>query len=217
MQWPWVLAPGLSIGAILTDNLTFGDATTYEWELNAAGTSDTVLVGGTLSFGATATLALIDFGGTPDPLTEYILFSYTGSDPTNPVWTIDNSSAPAWDISAASITVSSADNRVVLTGLATATGLPGDYNGDEVVSALDYTAWRNVLGQTGPGLAADGDGSGTIDQGDYDVWKMNFGNVASSSLPTSAGVLEPSSAAILLATGAASAVARRRAVRCTPS
>jgi hypothetical protein len=54
----------------------------------------------------------------------------------------------------------------------------GDYNGDHVVNAADYTVWRDHLGQTvAPFSGADGDGSGVIDQGDYTFWKNHFGNV----------------------------------------
>jgi len=53
----------------------------------------------------------------------------------------------------------------------------GDYNGNGIVDAADYTVWRDTFGQTllWPGEGADGDLSGTIDQGDYDFWKANFG------------------------------------------
>lgn len=48
--------------------------------------------------------------------------------------------------------------------------LPGDYNGDGLVDAADYTVWRDTEGQSGTGLAADGDGSGSVDQADYNIW-----------------------------------------------
>jgi hypothetical protein len=35
----------------------------------------------------------------------------------------------------------------------------GDYNGNGVVDAADYTIWRETLEQTGAGLAADGNGT----------------------------------------------------------
>ena len=54
--------------------------------------------------------------------------------------------------------------------------LPGDFNADGVVSAADYTLWRNSLGSTvPPGVDADGNGDGKIDALDYAVWKSNFG------------------------------------------
>ncbi|TWT86645.1 Matrixin [Pseudobythopirellula maris] len=52
--------------------------------------------------------------------------------------------------------------------------LAGDYNGNGVVDAADFTLWRDTLGET-DNLAADGDLSGEVDQGDYDLWAANFG------------------------------------------
>ena len=65
--------------------------------------------------------------------------------------------------------------------------LPGDYNGDLIVNAADYTVWRNTLGSSVARFAgADGDGDQVIGGGDYDVWKSHFGEsllvVGSSSL-----------------------------------
>lgn len=54
--------------------------------------------------------------------------------------------------------------------------LVGDYDGDGVVNAADYSVWRDSLGRTGSNLAADGNGNGSIDNGDYTVWKSNFGD-----------------------------------------
>lgn len=68
--------------------------------------------------------------------------------------------------------------------------LPGDYNGDGVVDASDYTVWRDSLGQTGSGLAADGDGNGTVDALDYAVWRTNFGGGGSGAV-SPASVPEP--------------------------
>jgi T5SS/PEP-CTERM-associated repeat protein len=91
--------------------------------------------------------------------------------------------------------------------------LAGDYNGNGVVDAADYTVWRDTLGMTGSGLAADGDGSGTIDQADYNIWKSNFGTHAGSGSGASvnAAVPEPSTLLMLLA-GIPTMCSRRRAM-----
>jgi hypothetical protein len=95
--------------------------------------------------------------------------------------------------------------------------VPGDYNGNGVADAADYTMWRNSLGQTGAGLAADGSGltpgvpDGVVDQFDYDLWKANFGAGTQGGAgtggfqPIAASVPEPTSL-VLLALGLAFAL-----------
>lgn len=63
-----------------------------------------------------------------------------------------------------------------------ATPLAGDYNGNGIVDAADYTLWRDSRGQNvTPGSGADGDGDGLIDNDDYGVWKSAFGDSAPSA------------------------------------
>ena len=72
--------------------------------------------------------------------------------------------------------------------------LPGDYNGDGIVNAIDFTVWRNSFGQTGPAMQADGNGDRVIDQGDYDVWRDHFGQ----SLPPTPSLAVPAPASVSL-------------------
>jgi probable HAF family extracellular repeat protein len=68
-------------------------------------------------------------------------------------------------------------NGVVLQVVAA--GLAGDYNGNGVVDAADYTAWRDHLGQTFTLPNEDPDTTpGQVTIEDYDFWKANFGNMA---------------------------------------
>jgi T5SS/PEP-CTERM-associated repeat protein len=93
-------------------------------------------------------------------------------------------------------------------------GLLGDYNGNHVVDAADYTVWRNTLGST-TSLVADGDLSGTVDAGDYVIWKAHFGESNGSgsagASPSQAAVPEPASLHFMLA--ALFAASLMRAVR----
>jgi hypothetical protein len=55
----------------------------------------------------------------------------------------------------------------------------GDYNGNGLVDAADYTVWRNTVGLT-TDFRADGTGpSGTpdnvVDRLDYNFWKLHYG------------------------------------------
>ncbi len=70
--------------------------------------------------------------------------------------------------------------------------LSGDYNGDGLVDAADYTVWRESLGQAVmPGSGADGDGDGEVGQGDYAVWSSHYGESAgaASTTPEPSGVI----------------------------
>lgn len=91
--------------------------------------------------------------------------------------------------------------------------LPGDYNGDGIVDAADYTVWRDTLDST-TNLAADGDGNGIVDQNDYDVWQTNFGNQAGPgggpSGSSTASVPEPPSLLLLLMAASGSLLSLKR-------
>lgn len=57
---------------------------------------------------------------------------------------------------------------------------PGDFNGDGLVDAADYTVWRDGLGSE-------------YDMNDYADWKNNFGENSTSGNTTAATVPEPAS------------------------
>jgi arabinogalactan endo-1,4-beta-galactosidase len=72
--------------------------------------------------------------------------------------------------------------------------LPGDYNGDGIVDAADFTVWRDRLGTsfTLPNENPDAATRGVVDQEDYDYWKSSFGgNSGAESI--AAAVPEPTS------------------------
>ena len=90
--------------------------------------------------------------------------------------------------------------------------LLGDYNGDDVVDAADYTVWRNNLG---PGSLPNEDETrspGVVDGEDYLVWKENYGNSALGSGGGSlsgAIVPEPGTVALVLLAGGATVLGAR--------
>lgn len=53
--------------------------------------------------------------------------------------------------------------------------VPGDYNGNGVVDAADYVAWRDTMGAGGDTLLNDPT-PGTVDETDFDFWRENFGS-----------------------------------------
>lgn len=81
-----------------------------------------------------------------------------------------------------------------------ATSQAGDFNGDGVVDASDYTLWRDSLGSRGEGLRADGDGDGVVGAGDFELWASNFGAVATGRGELAPAVATPEPAALLLFT-----------------
>ena len=93
-------------------------------------------------------------------------------------------------------------------------GIEGDFNGDGIVDAADYTVWRDNLGadeSTGI-LNGNGDG-GTVDNSDYALWVANFGNTAppaSAEVSQTAAVPEPTSLILILVGAAAAASQSRR-------
>ena len=52
-------------------------------------------------------------------------------------------------------------------------GLAGDYNGNNVIDAADYTVWRDAIG--GPATLVNDPTPGTVDDTDYQYWKSHFG------------------------------------------
>ncbi|WP_425397365.1 DUF7453 family protein [Aeoliella sp.] len=82
--------------------------------------------------------------------------------------------------------------------VATATGTPGDFNGDGLVNLADYTLWRNNLGAADDAVINNaGDGLPGVDSTDYEVWKSHFGQSDSAGVE-SARVPEPSTLALLM-------------------
>ncbi|MGE3244428.1 MAG: hypothetical protein AB7I57_25420 [Pirellulales bacterium] len=110
-------------------------------------------------------------------------------------------------------------NTAILAGdIGSITGPTGDYNGNHVVDAADYSVWRDTFGAAVPnGTGADGDQSGMIDDGDYTYWKMRFGNAVpgSGAGAVSSAVPEPTATATvslgILALGASGVMRHRRA------
>jgi hypothetical protein len=92
--------------------------------------------------------------------------------------------------------------------------LTGDYNGDGIVNAAEYTVWRNTRGQTGPNLAADGNHNNSVEIGDYTLWKSNFGAVGTGSGANAMGTVpEPASVALAAAAILFFGAALRRRLR----
>ena len=106
----------------------------------------------------------------------------------------------------------------LLTTLGAPNYITGDFNGDGIVDAADYTVWRDSVGEVGTEFAhpaADANHDFMVDQADYEIWRANYGAPYGVNPP---GVAQPAAApeptAIWLSAGCLSAgFTRRRCFR----
>jgi hypothetical protein len=88
----------------------------------------------------------------------------------------------------------------------------GDFNGDGIVDAADYTVWRDNLGRPASTIGNNGAGGATVTAADYQVWRANFGaTYASGSLSTTAAAVpEPPAVGMAVAAIALAIAGLRR-------
>jgi hypothetical protein len=93
----------------------------------------------------------------------------------------------------------------------TPVGLAGDYNNDGMVDAVDYTVWRNNLGDTDEtNINNNGDGQNGVDPADYTLWKDHYGDGAPGGGGIAGGIIpEPASGVLLLVAAISSSGTRR--------
>ncbi len=190
-----MLAPGAGEGAAGTldvtvkgnDGFRMWDASSYEWEMGAAG-SDLVAVTGNLELRAGWKVKLLGEGGTPRADEEYDLFTYTGNLAFN-VPTLDTSGMPGdWDASNARVEYDYAGKRVYVTGLSSTlaianrdasnlTSTMAQLNGTLSCSGLVvdvWAYWGETDGGTEPNLWSNDVHVGTFN----DVVDENISHVA---------------------------------------
>jgi hypothetical protein len=70
----------------------------------------------------------------------------------------------------------------------------GDFDGNGIVDAADYTIYQDNLGLDAAVLNGNGSGAATVGQADYALWKANLGATAASNLTLVVGgyVKDPS-------------------------
>jgi hypothetical protein len=182
------ISPGDSLGTLsVTGNVTFGGASGMIAELGSSGspgTSDLLAITGNLSLSGSSALDLS--GGAGGGF--YTIVTYSGS-----------LSGTFSSVTAGYSLDYSHTGEIRVVGVP----VPGDYNGNGVVDAADYTVWRDHLGQTFQ-LQNEGSGQtpGAVTVEDYDFWKAHFGMTsgsASSYLYGESAVPEPATASLLMA------------------
>lgn len=99
-----------------------------------------------------------------------------------------------------------------------AAGLLGDYNGNDVIDAGDYTVWRDALAAGATDLLND-PSPGVVDGSDFTYWRDHFGDTlgggagAGAALNSQAAVPEPNTLAMLCVGSILGLAARRRGRR----
>jgi hypothetical protein len=96
----------------------------------------------------------------------------------------------------------------------------GDYNGNGIVDAADYTVWRDLLNQnlSLPGENPDAVTPGVVNQEDYEYWVSRFGATTNpaggGSLAGVGGAVPEPTTALMLMLGIAcmGGLSRRRPV-----
>lgn len=74
--------------------------------------------------------------------------------------------------------------RIVLSDFQSAATIPGDYNNDGIVDAVDYAIWRENLGNP---VTLPGDPTpGSVTHADFEVWRANFGSGLAPVITTNA-------------------------------
>ncbi|MCH2119012.1 MAG: hypothetical protein MK161_15075 [Pirellulales bacterium] len=194
------VSPGNSAG-ILTIDGDYNQGAGGTLAIEIAGTSpgdeyDRLVVNGQANLAGTLAVTLLDSFTPLDGHTFDILdFNSVSGD-------FDSLNLPGgfdwnWDV-----------NTGVLSVGSVVGGLAGDYDGNGVVDAADYTIYMDNLGGDSAVLGGNGSGASTVGQADYLLWKSGFGNTSGSG--SSAAIPEPT--ALLLALLALAAAPVR--VRC---
>jgi hypothetical protein len=219
-------ADGAFIGLVLRAD---GNYPSWQSRYSRAGTV-VVIGGGTdtqlLPFG-TATQFSMNYNpgeGEFGVMRFNFSLNYFGVVPPEVVWTLDAAqreslNGAAFDRAGFFKLTNASDNSgmelrfddLTYTGGGSSINLPGDFNGDTVVDAADYTVWRDNLGASDESsLNGNGDGLGGVDALDYAYWKSNFGNSGSGAGAFAGGAVpEPATWLLLVLAGAAVGMRRR--------
>jgi len=188
-----LVAPGTSLGTLdVTGNYTqFVDGELLV-ELASAASYDRLQITGIAMLDGTLTVSLLG-GFTPDLGDSFgFLFASGGFGGQFASLSLPNlTPGLKWQLNPGGATLF----------LNVVAGLLGDYNGNNVIDAADYTVWRDHLGQSftltneNPAAATPG----LVDVEDYAFWKTHFGETAGSGSATqTAAVPEPAPISLLI-------------------
>ena len=181
------LSPGNSPAGIRFGGdvvLGTGSVTLIELAGTDAGEYDQLLIAGNLEVGGQLQVDLLD-GFAPEAGDLFDILDFATLSGSFAAMNLPGlGGGLAWDTSQLSVDGTLCAGACIVPG-------SGDYNGNGVVDAADYTLWRDTLGSQ-LDLRADGNGDGTVDEADYVFWNDRFGNVIGTG--SEGAVPEPTSA-----------------------
>jgi autotransporter-associated beta strand protein len=177
--------PGASVGTLTVEGGASFNATSH-FGVEISGSTVDKLIADSLNIASGAILDVLPLGNvTAGQYTIAEFGSRTGTFTLN---------APA------GFSVAYNANNIMLTAPNISVGVAGDYNGNGVVDAADYTYWRDRLGQNLTLPQSDpNDTDGVVTTAEYNFWKSRFGATsgsASSSLSGNQAIPEPASLAL---------------------
>ncbi len=208
VQHGGTLAPGNSTGATLIEDGYTLEGGTIEIEINGLGTAgtdwDLVQVNGTVDLvgdnGLLDGVLSVILGFAPTPGDTFLVLENDDADPIVGMFATGTSARAAYDgrLYQFAINYAAGDGNDIALVAQDVVGLVGDYSGDGVVDAADYSVWQDMLGaHVAPYFGADGNGNGVVDEADYDVWKSRFGAALSDGALAGATIPEPSTLLLL--------------------
>lgn len=217
----WVLKAdvrgvGMNTDVALTANFEFYDPD-YEVAFAVDANNDGDMLDGATTWRSNG-FQLRDTDGNPTGFTSNSLRLDQGSTPTTDVvggtprfgndgtWVLGFfGGGGEYQFGANSVTV---DNIVI--EFSPPPAVPGDYSGDSIVNAADYTVWRDSFGQMIT-LPNEGEGvtPGEVTLEDYDFWKSQF-PAGGAAAVAALGVPEPCSVALAVFACAVLAIGRQR-------
>ena len=193
------MAPGNSPGTLhITGNYTQNAGGALRIEIESPDSFDQLAVTGNMALGGTIEISLIN-GFTPAAAQSFDILSWGSLTGAFSTVIAPSQEGLTWDTSQLAMGVVSVE----------VTGLPGDYNKDNVVDAADYVVWRKNNNTSVP---LPNDTTAGTSPADYDVWRAHFGQTAGSGLPigSSSRVAVPEPATLVLLMLAAAGWCLRR-------
>jgi len=193
------LSPGASVESLGVGSLTLNAGSVLDIEIETIGVNDLINVAGLLTLNGGSINVSMAEGGEFFPGV-YPIIDYE---------TLNGSLASL----GTPIGPEGFDYELVTTGsrldlVVSVAGIPGDFNDDGAVDAMDYIIWKK-LRDTEADLPNDGDLPGPIGSAHYALWQQNFGRSEGDGGQGGSEVPEPA-AAVLIVLGMVGFAAIRR-------